>query len=620
MIGRALLITALILAIRLPFLNQAVQGDDVYYLAAAEHAQIEPLHPNHVHYLFLGELVDMRGHPHPPLDSWMLGGLLWAVGEIREVPFHLAYIAFSLIAALSMLSLAQRFSTRPMLATLLFCAVPAFVINGNSLEADIPFLAFWMLAIALFVRGVDGESSWMLAASAVSAGLAALGAYQAVALTPILGVYLIEGKVRRVSAWLATLGAPVILAAWQLWERSSSGALPATTLAGYLTSFEVLANKIPGAAALVVHLGWMVCPVILITLIPKSGTWRWVLTIVAAAAAAFYDSNPLFWITFAGGVWMLAYCYGKGFLGWWVTIFFAGAVVIFFAGSARYLLPIAAPIALLVANEARPRVAAVGCALGLALALGLAWVNYQHWDGYRVFASSLAKDAHERRVWVNGEWGLRYYLETEGAVAIGKGQVVQPGEMVASSSLAVPVTVGAPLVRIREVDIRPTLPFRLISLSGRAAYSTAGRGLLPFEVSLGPLDRVRVEIAARPTLSFIDPKDPRAASQIVSGLFPDGWMSREAVVLLQSPPGPASLTASFFIPPNATTRHVHLRLGRDLVAEQTFAGPGAYQLTIAPPKTWQSGSTVATLTVDRTFAAPPDIRELGMVVTGIGFR
>jgi len=39
--AHGLLIVALfVLALRLPFLNQAVQGDDVYYLAEAQHAQI----------------------------------------------------------------------------------------------------------------------------------------------------------------------------------------------------------------------------------------------------------------------------------------------------------------------------------------------------------------------------------------------------------------------------------------------------------------------------------------------------------------------------------------------------------------------------------------------------
>src|SRR5690349_8452740 len=97
-----------------------MQGDDVIYLAGAQHAQIEPLHPGHFEYVFLGKLVDMRGHPHPPFNSWYLGLLLAIFKEVREVAFHAAYIPFSLIAGLSMLSIAGRFTSQPLIATLLF--------------------------------------------------------------------------------------------------------------------------------------------------------------------------------------------------------------------------------------------------------------------------------------------------------------------------------------------------------------------------------------------------------------------------------------------------------------------------------------------------------------------
>jgi hypothetical protein len=99
--GLILLLAAVVL-MRLPFLNQAIQGDDVYYLAAAEHAQIDPLHPNDVRYVFQGDRVDLRGHPHGPLNPWALGALLAVFGDVREVPFHAAYIVFSLIAAAAM--------------------------------------------------------------------------------------------------------------------------------------------------------------------------------------------------------------------------------------------------------------------------------------------------------------------------------------------------------------------------------------------------------------------------------------------------------------------------------------------------------------------------------------
>ena len=154
--------------LRLPFLNQAIQGDDVYYLAGAEHAQVEPLHPNHVQYVFLGELVDMRGHPHPPLNAWFLGAAAGGHSATSaRFPFTPAYILFSLIAALSTWSLARRFSPHPLWATLLFLAAPAFVVNGNSLESDLPFLAFWMASVALFVAG-----KWL--PSVIAMALAAL--------------------------------------------------------------------------------------------------------------------------------------------------------------------------------------------------------------------------------------------------------------------------------------------------------------------------------------------------------------------------------------------------------------------------------------------------------------
>ena len=112
MVRQLLLVLAVVLLIRLPFLNQAIQGDDPNYLAGAEHAQIDPLHPTHARYLFLGQEVTMQGHSHPPFNLWFLGGVLALVGDIREIPFHSAYVLFSLVAALGMWSLARRFSPR----------------------------------------------------------------------------------------------------------------------------------------------------------------------------------------------------------------------------------------------------------------------------------------------------------------------------------------------------------------------------------------------------------------------------------------------------------------------------------------------------------------------------
>jgi hypothetical protein len=620
-VKQALIVIALVLALRLPFLHQAIQGDDLYYLYGAEHAQIDPLHPEHTSYIFRGEMADMRGHSHPPLNSWILGGFLAAFGDVKEVPFHLVYTAFSLIAALAMLSLARRFSTEPLLATILFCVVPAFVVNGNSLEADLPFLAFWMAAMARFVDAVDRESMLDLAGSVVASALAALAAYQGIFLTPILALYVFQQRRTWLPGWVAALAAPIALGTWQLWERAASGAMPAAVLAGYMRSyhFAALAQSIRGATALVVHLAWMVSPVILLALVPKSGRWRWIAGAIAAAGAALYDPNPLFWVSFGLGVWVLAWCVDQGFPGWWVLLFFAPAMLVFFAGSARYLLPVAAPLAILAANASRKRVAIAGVVLQLALASGLAVVNYQHWNTYRHYVELLMEQAHGRRIWVNADWGLRYYLEAAGALPLTKPPQVQPGDIVVTSELSNPLPAGVPLTPFYQIEIRPRLPLRLISLDGRSAYSFGSRGLLPFEISTAAIDRVHADIAIAPELTYLDPQDPKAQAQFISGISADGWTGKDATVLLKVPTGATRLTASVYMLASAAARHISLSAnGRILAQGNLPAADVLFSISAVAPK--GSSSLAVTLSVDKTFSVPGDARELGVKVTGIGFR
>jgi hypothetical protein len=262
-----------------------------------------------------------------------------------------------------------------------------------------------------------------------------------------------------------------------------------------------------------------------------------------------------------------------------------------------------------------------GFALQMALSLGLAIVNYEHWDAYRQFAASLAKQASEHRVWINGEWGLRWYLEQEGAIAMAKEQTIPPGDMVVSSELAYPLPVHAQFAPVSQMEIRPSIPLRLISLDGRSAYSAASaKGLLPFEISKAPIDRVRAEIAVdrKPALIWIKPGDPEAAAQIVTGLSADGWMSKSATVLLKRPDHALPLRVEFIIHQMAPARRMQMFVDGQLMGEQTVGGPGPY--AIAVPMNAGVGAITVTLTVDATFSVPGDGRELGVIVTGIGFR
>jgi hypothetical protein len=244
----------------------------------------------------------MRGFPHPPLNAWVLGALLAICGDVREVPFHLAYAVFSILAALAMYSIARRFCERPFLASLLFLAVPAFVVNGNSLESDLPFLACWMVAVALFLRAVeralDGRAS-AVGHRGVSGG--ARG-YQAILLAPILAVYLWTKRRDWAIGWTAVLAAPLAIGVWQLFDRATTGQFPALMLADYMKSYSFQApwQKVRSAAALVVHLGWVVSP-----LLGARIKVAWIAALAAATGAALYDPHPLFWVSIGCGVLVL---------------------------------------------------------------------------------------------------------------------------------------------------------------------------------------------------------------------------------------------------------------------------------------------------------------------------
>ena len=144
--------------------------------------------------------------------------------------------------------LAGRFSDWPLGATLLFLSVPAFVVNGSSFEADVPFLAFWMATFALFVSG-------RLVLAAIALALAAMTAYQAILATPILMTYCWLHQRRNKAVWTVTLTPLFVIAAYQAYERATSGALPATVLVGYFSTYglQQISNKLRNAAALTAH-------------------------------------------------------------------------------------------------------------------------------------------------------------------------------------------------------------------------------------------------------------------------------------------------------------------------------------------------------------------------------
>jgi hypothetical protein len=363
--------------------------------------------------------------------------------------------------------------------------------------------------------------------------------------------------------------------------------MPAGKLTEYFVQygFQAAAHKLKSALMLAIHAGWIVFP----ALVPATAVLAW---------RRRREPDTMF---------LLA----------WIGIFFAGAVVLFFAGSARYLLPMAAPVCILAARL-RTKWLAPAFAAQLGLALALAVVNYQHWDGYRQFAADFRTASKDQRVWVDNDWGLRYYLEADHGLPARKGQAVRFGDLIVSSELGHNVEFNVPLTLVTSATIQPPIPVRLIGLHSHSGYSTVEEGFLPFGISTGPIDRVlaRVVKERRVTEEYLTIHSPAAAEQVVGGIDAvDGWMSKSGSVVLKAPAAPKKLRAAFYIPPNAKAREVTLLLDGREVARGDYPGPGPYTLETREPV---QGSSVE-IRVDRTFTAPGDQRVLGMVLTGVGF-
>ena len=150
-----------------------------------------------------------------------------------------------------------------------------------------------MLAIAWFVKGVEENSAFALLGSAFAAALAALDAYQAVFIVPILGFYLWQKKDRSVFAWSVIFAAPAAIGAWQIYGRRQRRRDAGGDVMGLHAKVRLASRRrkrLKNTAALVVHSAWIVSPLLI-----RGNRWNWVLGAIAAAGGAFYDPNPMFW-------------------------------------------------------------------------------------------------------------------------------------------------------------------------------------------------------------------------------------------------------------------------------------------------------------------------------------
>jgi len=533
--GRDLaLLTALVLAILLPFLGKAFHVDDPLFLWAAAQIQAAPFD-------FFGHQVNWYGTAMsmaavtktPPLACYYLALAARLFGW-SEPALPAAFLLPALGAAWGTYVLATRFTGRPLLAAAACVLTPAFVVSSTSLMSDTPMLCLWVWSIVFFDRGLREGRTAPLLVGGLSIAAAALTKYFAISLLPLLAVYAWL-RLRRGGPWVASLLAPVaLLGAYEYatWQRYGTGLLSSAML--YPSEFwSTAALDLGGAFHLQQLLAGVAftgaCTASVLTLAPcwlrrreaarlailggilligllgsarvsplLLGAEHWRLTYGIAAQVAL-------WSTAGVAVLLLAIRDASrerspesALLLLWVvgTLVFAGFVN--WTVNGRSILPLAPAVGILLARRVErrePGAGRLGIAGGLlaaaAIALAAAWAD----AGWANSAREAARIVSERyagqagTVWIQGHWGFQYYAEMHGL----------PHMDYASSSLERDDLVVMPLRNTYVFALRDAWAERVgafevsvpgwistHSPGGGAGFYTSVWGPLPFSVGRFP--------------------------------------------------------------------------------------------------------------------------------------
>lgn len=531
------IIIVAVLALTLPFINQAIHLDDEEFITFARLQQDEPLQfymEDHEHN---GLYYEKFRTSHPPFMSSYYAMVIWLSGGESEAVLHGAFLLFPLAAALSMYWLSRRYCRYPLAATLALVVSSGFVVMSHNLRGDLPGLAFWTASVAAYVWGTDRSSRKLLGLSSLLMALTVLIEYQGLSLIPLLFLYAWTRKQLGLKTILPLLVPVVVFGALAVFLSRTAGGGPQMVYnVGLDFGWQDPELKL---RALIVFIGGsIIFPLAFIPVFIRRAAeaqyfvlLAFVVSVVAIAAPLrtgtidFTQALILFIMLVAGlaiffqaAQWVVngasdlfrrgIKCDDDLFLAVWL-IGVALYVLLFLPYvSVRYLLPLFPPVIILFMRgleglmPARRQVARfLGPALALMLAYSLvaAVADYRLADSFRDMARRLSVEyaGRQAEVWFLGEFGFRYYMEKEGFRYMSINSTAEPGDIVIRSEQAAGiepnVIIPPPPARysiiIRQVDVEDDFPFRLRNPLAGAGFYTHRGGPVPLIPSRERLDQ-----------------------------------------------------------------------------------------------------------------------------------
>lgn len=536
-VARLLPVVAL-LGLGLPFLGSAHKIDDPLYLAAARHVLGHPMDP-------LGGPSfwhDRTGRSfddfyNPPLVAYLLAPAV-ALGGSEQI-VHLLMLGLAAWALVVLGELGRRLGAPASLA-LVLAASPALLACSLSAMTDVPFLLLSALAWQQAERGRAGRAGLLV-------GLSALTKYVGLLNLPLVALLL--GGRRR--AALATIPALGLFAAWWLASDALYGQ-PHAVAASRFLAFS-LAGQAEYLASFVAGLGLAGAPAAVVLLRWDRVTTGAALVAGGAAGAGFaavgasLANATLAALAFGSGVALLSAAVRAtataarrapfATAAFWLYAAWAGVFVYF--GTARYLLPLVAPLAWLLHAAGRLRVESrlrvvLAVFAALACSLALQFADAGEAAALREAARRLPGTG---RVLHTGRWGFAGYAEAAGHAALRPDAVLAAGDVLAEPQgihTAGPWPAQAALLApAGEIHVA-TPALRVMDERARAGFYSSAWGLLPLGWRPGAaqsvrlrrvpewLDRVLATPPAEPVALDVGSEDARHA-------LLGGWSHDEAV-------------------------------------------------------------------------------------------
>lgn len=524
-----LILMAALALLFLPFCGKAFHIDDIGFLQLSRQLTWNPLIP-----------MTPTGHSiyestHPLLLPYLYKILITLFGE-NEVVLHLVFLIFPSVALFSFRSLNRTLFQTPtgqeMVPLLLFCSLPAFLVNAQTLMADVPTLAFVLLALACYASALEKGLPKLCYLGGSSLALAIFISYQSAVFIPLIFLYSFVKK--KVSPhFLLSLGiAPGILLIWLLSIYQRYDIFPFLKSRTTQSIGTVVQDGLPAAALqgkfiyILAMTGASTLLLIVLCLFAQKRVRGALMRIpllflvsffATSSAATDYDlfSRVLLSLLTTAGIYSLGIVFWRCLLDirlgetrsrgllllTWISAVLLYNLFLLPFGSARYLLPALPPILMVLFNgNGSPfpykRAATVGVVLfSLFFGLSTALADYFHAESYRSMASEVRtfrdKGGKAFDVWFVGDWGMHYYMQKAGVRLLSStSNEPKRGDFVVLPEMP-RFWVPSQLVQNRWSnyavrDFNSGFPLHLFNRRSKAGFYSHIAGLLPFTFSYTP--------------------------------------------------------------------------------------------------------------------------------------